>query len=168
MPNTWHPVPGSAMHTAGNPRTWNQKLQNLITLSVPFWFSVRFIVLALYITQFPLTSEESAKRTLLCLARKLYRRATNQVFIPYKNSSSLLRSEIMSFCWALGKLMQGESFMGDEGERWAERDLLSCPWKMWLRCLPQESSALVRHIRFVIRPQRRTSQGIVTECLLHV
>ena len=168
MPNTSHPVPGCAMHRVGNSRTWNQKLQNLITLPVMFWCSVRFMFLALYIIQFPLIIEGSAKRTLLCVARRLCRPGTNQVFIPYKNNSSLLRSEIMSFCWAVGKLMQGESFMEDEGERWAERDLLSCPWKMWLRCLPQESSALVRHIRFVIRPQRRTSQGIVTECLFHV
>jgi hypothetical protein len=168
MPNTWHPVPGCAMDRAGNPRTWNQKLQNLKTLPVLLWCSVRIMGLALYIIHFPLISEGSAKRTLLCLARSLCRPSTNQVFIPYKNNSSLLRSEIMSFCWAVGKLMQGESFMEDEGERWAERDLLSCPWKMWLRCLPQESSALVRHIRFVIRPQRRTSQGIVTECRFHL
>lgn len=77
MPNIWHPVPGCAKHRAGNPRTWDQKFQNLITLPVLFWCSLFFIVLALYIIQFPLIREGIAKRTFLCLARRLYRPGTN-------------------------------------------------------------------------------------------
>jgi hypothetical protein len=124
-------------------------VRNLPTVMICRYFGhLRWpFVLLLYIREFPVTGEGWARIKSSSLS---------------KQRDFLLQSETTSFRWAVAKLRQGESFMEDEGERWAERDPLSCSVKMRRRCFPQESSALVRHIRFVIRAQCLTSLGTVT------
>jgi hypothetical protein len=156
------PSPRSTMYRPWNPNTLYTKLQNKKKISCFGINMLIFFVSISCIIQFPLMSDVMATR-LYFLGPKVLLPGHKSSLYPLQKQLNILQSEIMSFCWVVGKLMRGASFMEDEGERWAERDLLSCAWKMRLRCFPQESSALVRHIRFVIRPQCRTSQGIVTD-----